>query len=162
MREASLLLATILTGIVTGFYLSHSLVLGPMFSWLSDPTRLPLLQQTYAEFRILHPPWLYLAVIELQQAAVVAFAALSARDRRHVLAAVAAAVCTLVVPAVHVVSGFFRLEVEVVSGVLHEPADLARFAAWNVPIHVFHTLATFAAFVILCRIRIREGRRVSA
>ena len=150
--DASHLAATILAGIATGFYLSHTLVLGPMFSWLAEPARLPLLHQTYSEFRVLHPPVLYLGVVTLQQAAALVFAVVAVSMKRDPLRAVAAAACALVVPAVHVLSGFFALEVGVVSGTIVDTARLARFAAWNVPIHVFHTAATLAAFILLCRI----------
>jgi len=146
------LLATTLAGIVTGFYLSHTLVLGRMFSWLADPSRLLLLKQTYSDFRLIHPPVLYLAIITIQQAVALGFAVLSVSLKRQVLPAVAVAACSLVVPLVHDSSGFFRLEVGIVSGAVHDATELSRFAAWNVPIHVFHTLATLAAFILLVRI----------
>jgi hypothetical protein len=156
------LIATILSGIVTGFYLSHSLVLGPMFYWLADPARQPLLQQTYSEFRVIHPPFVYLAVIAAQVVAVLGFAALSVWFGRNIPLTVAAAACSMAVPLLHVASGFFRLEVGVVSASLRGAPDLARFAAWNVPIHLFHTAATLAACVLLYYIRPAEVRGVGA
>jgi hypothetical protein len=83
LYRASHLFATTLAGIVTGFYLSHTLVLGRMFSWLADPSRLPLLKQTYSEFRLIHPPFLYIAILCIQQAAVLGFAILSLSLKRQ-------------------------------------------------------------------------------
>ncbi|TMB37805.1 MAG: hypothetical protein E6J55_25655 [Deltaproteobacteria bacterium] len=161
LYATSHLVTTILAGIVTGFYLSHTLVLGRMFSWLAEPSRLSLLNQTYSEFRVLHPPLLYIAVICIQQVAALAFSILSVLLRRQAFPAAAAAVCTLVVPLIHVASGFFRLEVGVVSGAVRDSAQLSRFGAWNVPIHLFHTAATLAAFIILCRINPVASRAVA-
>jgi hypothetical protein len=144
------LTATLLTGIVCGFYLGHSLVLGPMFSWLAADGRQGLLWQTYSEFRLLHPPLPYLAVIAAQQVSIVAFLGVSLWQRRRPMLATAAAAFALIVPVFHATSGFGALERGVVSGGVRAPADLARFAAWNVPVHLLYAAATLAAFVALC------------
>ena len=151
------LVATILTGVVAGFYLGHALLLGSMFSWLAVDGRESRLWQTYSEFRLVHSALPYLAIIGLQQLSVVTVLAVAVWQRRNVLAVGCAAVSTLLVPAFHHASGFGALELGVVSGAIRVPGDLARFSAWNVPEHFFYALATGVAFAFLLR-----GRRLDA
>jgi hypothetical protein len=145
----SWLAATVLTGIVSGFYLSHALVLGALFTWLADPARSALLWQTYSEFRKVHPPGLYLSVIGAQIIAAIVFAALSVWRRSGALPAVIAAILSLAIIVVQLASGFSALEVGVVSGTARSPEELARFARWNVPIHVCHASLALVAFLVL-------------
>lgn len=42
---------TVLVGILAGFFIAHSLLLGPFFSWFIESGKVDLLRQTFSVYR---------------------------------------------------------------------------------------------------------------
>ncbi|MDC7125264.1 MAG: hypothetical protein PQJ46_06845 [Spirochaetales bacterium] len=145
------LLTILLTGILTGFVLSHSLILGPWFTWfVSNPEKTPLLYETYSVFRQNHPPTLYNSIFMLQIFSFLVFLIFASIRKYRAPLALIAFLISLVVGIIHFGSGFGELEHAVLSGVAKDAASLARYAKWNVPIHRFHSAGCLASFILLC------------
>ncbi|MFQ5829890.1 MAG: hypothetical protein ACE5JD_12145, partial [Candidatus Methylomirabilia bacterium] len=155
--------ATAMTGAVTGFMLGHSLVLGPFLSWMLASGKGELLSQTYPVFAVSSGrPGLYAFYIisGLQTIAALAFIVLSVMRRRKVLAATIAGLASPLWQAVHFVSGFSKLEGDVLRSVSAVSPELSeKFVAWNVPIHFFYTATLVLALLILLSLPFSELKK---
>lgn len=145
------------TGITTGFYLSHSLVLGPWYTWFATtPGKLPLLYQTYTEFRAVHTPVAYYLISILQVCVLIAFTIISVIKKNNARLAVIALLSSLCAGVIHIATGFSTLEVDFVTGVELDPVALAKFASLNVPLHLTYAILMLITFILLCVYIIRN------
>jgi len=139
-----------LTGVLCGFYLSHALLFGRFVDWLVTTGRGSVLWETFPEFRAAHPPLAYYSIIVAQSLATVGFAGFSIFKRAGVCNALLAAGCSILLAAIHVGSGFRRLELDVLLGTQRSKPALARFASWDVKFHFACALLMLSGFVALC------------
>ena len=140
----------ILTGITTGFYLSHSLILGQWFTWfVINPEKLPLLYQTYSEFRAEHIPILYQSICALQILVFIIFTIFAILRKYRIRIALIALLFSISAGIIHIGTGFSKLEIDVLSGINRDSISLAKYATLNVPFHITYTFLMFISFLLL-------------
>ena len=141
-------LAALLTGIVGGFMLGHALILAQFLNWLLL-SGVPALSDAYPTFRGSAGRAgldAYYAVAGLQVIGTSAFLLVSLAARRQRTAALVAGVAGVLWIAIHYASGFGALEGTMLGSAGPISRDVAaRFAGWNVPIHVFHAVVLVVA-----------------
>ena len=143
---------TILTGILAGYMVSHSIMLGRFFSWLVASGNMDLLRQTFTVFRevskpdpnVLYDIPLYLAFVSGVIWTVLAF--ILKRDR---IIALIAGLSTFWVGNIFAISDLDEAEEAVLSGVADE--RMAQFfLSINVPIHtLFAVIYVVSLFLLL-------------
>jgi hypothetical protein len=143
-------LTTVITGILAGFMLSHSIMLGRYYSWLAeDAGRMDLMKQTYAAFRAEYRPQdLYNFFLYLSLPIGIAFVILALILKKDRILSAFAGLSTFWVGAIYFLSGLSTAE----SAVLKAEADrqiALYFASINVPAHVCFAVLYTMSFVLL-------------
>lgn len=143
---------TMLTGIMAGFMISHSVMLGRFFTWYVESDNVELLRQTFTVFRETSSPPpqlvynvpLYLAFLSGVIWTVLAF--VLKRDR---IVATIAGLSTFWVGNVFFISELNKAEEAVLSG--SADATMTQyFAAINLPIHIcFAAIYVVSLFLLL-------------
>ena len=141
---------TILTGILAGFLLSHSIMLGRFFQWFIESGNENLLHQTYTVFRAASNPHIayYIPVYLAFVIGIIwtVFAFIARRDR---IIAVTAGLSTLWVGAIFSISDLDKAE----EAVLTATADATLtqlYTALNLPIHtLFAAMYVVSLFLLL-------------
>ena len=136
---------TLLTGILAGFLVSHSVMLGRYFTWLIKSGHYEVFTGTFSVFRLATRAnvhynlflWVHLVLGILWAASC-----FIVRSRRIV--ALAAGLSSFWVGSVFFATGFASAEQAVASG-MADAATRSFFAAWNLPLH-----ASFAVFYTAC------------
>jgi len=136
---------TMLTGILAGFLLSHSIMLGRFFTWLIESGNSNIFADTFSVFRAttranVH----YNLVLWISLALGVAWTLVCFIARKSRTVAVIAGMSSLWVGCVFFVSDFAAAEAAVATGVADEMVR-EFFVSWNIPMH-----ASFAAFYTVC------------
>jgi hypothetical protein len=143
---------TFLTGILTGYMLSHSIMLGRFFSWFVESGNLDLLRQTFTVFRQTSQPdpntlyWIpiYLALVSGLIWTVLAF--VLKQDR---IIALIAGLSTVWVGMLFMISGIDEAEEAVLSG-MADAQMVQLFSSINVPIHsLFAIIYGLSQFLLL-------------
>jgi len=144
-------LATATTGLVAGFFLGHSLLLGRFFDWLLTSGRARTLAETYPEFRQGSASLdVFYALAGLQVLAGVAFAIVSLAGRRTTIPGLLVGLASVSWPTVHYLSGFGALEAAVLRNPTEAPRHVAEaFVAYNTPVHIYHATILIVAFCVL-------------
>jgi hypothetical protein len=135
------LLATVTTGLVAGFMLGHTLILGRFLDWMltTDPRQLAAAYPAFAGSAGRGGLSVFYAICGLQIVAALAFLALSLGARHHRLGAGVGASAAVLWPLVHYGSGFGAVEAVALRSVTPVSAEVAaRFVAWNLPVHTAH------------------------
>jgi hypothetical protein len=149
------LAVTLLTGLLAGFLLSHSVMLGRYFSWLIRSGNYRVFTDTFSQFRLatranVH----YNLFLWVSLAAGAGWVVSSFVVRKDRVVAVVAGLSSLWVGCVFFASGFAEAEEAVSTGVAGEALQ-QFFVSWNVPLH-----ASFAAFYTACfLLLLLSGRR---
>jgi hypothetical protein len=157
------LLATVTTGLVAGFMLSHALLLGRFLDWMlaSDPR---LLASTYPAFATSAGRGglgAFYAVCGVQIVAAVILLALALMTRRHRFAAAIAAVAAVLWPTVHYASGFGAVEAAVLrSSAPVAPEVAARFLAQNALVHAIHATLLVVGLIALLAMPLSVAPRI--
>jgi hypothetical protein len=143
---------TLLTGILAGFMISHSIMLGRFFSWSVESGRLDLLRQTFTIFREVSQPdpnTIYYIPIYLAFVSGVIWTVLAFVMKRERTIALIAGLSTLWVGMLFMISDIDEAEEAVLSGTAD--AQMAQFfASINVPIHsLFAVIYTASLFLLL-------------
>ena len=136
---------TMLTGILSGFLLSHSVMLGRYFSWLIESGNNHVFVDTFSVFRDatranLH----YNLFLWISFVVGIAWTPICFIARKTRAVAVTAGLSTFWVGSVFFASNFAAAEQAVSTGTATE-AVRRFFLSWNLPIH-----ASFAAFYSIC------------
>lgn len=152
---ASWLFATVLSGMVLGFYVSHSIVLGPFFSWFIESGKYQLLNETYATFRHQHPTNLYYILLGIQGLASFIFMISTWINGHNLIAGIIVGVCAPLAGVIHSISGFGILEINILSGRTVGQMELTNFTRWNVPIHLLYALIMLVGVVTLLLIPLK-------
>jgi hypothetical protein len=143
---------TLFTGILAGYMISHSIMLGRFFSWFAESGKLDLLRQTFTVFRQTSQPdpntlyWIpiYLALVSGAIWTVLAFVM-----KRERIIALIAGLSTLWVGMLFMISDIDEAEQAVLSGTAD--AHMTQlFASINVPIHTtFAVIYSVSLFLLL-------------
>ena len=141
---------TILTGILAGFLLSHSVMLGRFFQWFVESGNENLLHQTYTVFREASNPHIayytpvYLAFISGIVWTVYAF--IAKRDR---IIAVTAGLSTVWVGVIFSISDLDKAE-EAVLTATADPSLTQLYTSINLPLHtLFAAMYVVSLFLLL-------------
>jgi hypothetical protein len=136
---------TMITGILSGFLVSHSIMLGRFFTWLIESGNNSVFVDTFSVFRkatranVHYNPFLWISL-----AIGVAWTAVCFIIRNTRVTAVVAGLSSFWVGCVFFVSDFAAAEAAVASGTAGEALQ-QFFVAWNIPMHV-----SFAIFYSIC------------
>jgi hypothetical protein len=150
---------TIVTGILAGFMISQSLMLGPFFTWFVESDNTNLMRETYSVYRAggtfalrytLYYLPLLLSLIFGGIWTVLAF--LRKTDR---IIAVIAGLSTYWVSALFIGTGFMSVEEATMKG-LADDATFQRFASLNVPLHSTFAIIYSVSLVLLLVVAIRR------
>jgi hypothetical protein len=136
---------TMLTGILAGFLLSHSIMLGRYFTWLIESGNSRVFADTFSVFRAatranVH----YNLVLWISLAIGVVWTLICFIIRKSRVVAVIAGLCSFWVGSVFFASDFAAAEQAVATGVANQAVQ-QFFVSWNIPMHV-----SFAAFYTVC------------
>jgi hypothetical protein len=136
---------TMITGILSGFLVSHSIMLGRFFTWLIESGNNSVLVDTFSVFRkATRANVHYNLFLWISLAIGVAWTAVCFIIRNTRVTAVVAGLSSFWVGCVFFVSDFAAAEAAVASGTAGE-ALRQFFVAWNIPMHV-----SFAIFYSIC------------
>jgi hypothetical protein len=143
---------TIFTGILAGYMVSHSIMLGRFFSWYVDAGKMDLMRQTFSVFREVSDPdpnMLYDMPLYLALVSGVIWTVLSFIQKRDRVIALIAGLSTLWTAIIFFVTDLDEAEDAVVSGLANE--EVAQyFLSINVPIHAsFAVLYVVSLFLLL-------------
>jgi hypothetical protein len=136
---------TMITGILAGFLVSHSIMLGRYFTWLIESGNNRVFVDTFSVFREttranIH----YNFMLWISLVIGVVWTILCFIIRKTRIVAVIAGLSTFWVGCVFFFSDFAAAEEAVASGTASEAVRLF-FVSWNIPMH-----ASFAAFYATC------------
>jgi hypothetical protein len=148
---------TLLTGILAGYMVSHSIMLGRFFTWFVISDNLELLRQTYTAFRAQGRAHVYYDIpLLLHLLAGIPWVVLALLMKRQRLIAVVAGLSTLWVGALFLGLGFDRIEDAVMTSTA-DAETLRAFAALNVPLHatfaVIYVTSLFLLLLVPLRVR---------
>lgn len=143
---------TILTGILAGFMISHSLILGPFFTWFIESGNVDLLQSTFSVYRtsssasLLHSLYYMPLLLALISGAI--WTVLSFLLKRDRIIAVIAGLSTFWVSIIFLGTGFGEVEEAAMSGIADE-TTMQLFASLNLPIHTSFAIIYTVSFLLL-------------
>ena len=136
---------TMITGILAGFLVSHSVMLGRYFTWLIESGNNGVFSDTFSVFReTTRANVHYNLFLWISLAIGVVWTTVCFIIRKTRIVAVIAGLSSFWVGCVFFASGFAAAEAAVATGTAGE-AVRQFFVAWNIPIHV-----SFAVFYALC------------
>ena len=150
---------TMLTGILSGFLVSHSIMLGRYFTWLIASGNNQIFVDTFSIFReATRANVHYNLVLWISFVLGIAWTPICFIARKTRVVAVVAGLSTLWVGSVFFASNFASAEQAVTTGTASE-AVRQFFISWNLPMH-----ASFAAFYSICFFLLllsgfKEGRK---
>ncbi|MBN2085731.1 MAG: hypothetical protein JW748_10965 [Anaerolineales bacterium] len=150
---------TVLTGILAGFMVSHSIMLGRFFNWYIESDNLGLLHQTFTVFRETHTPGvLYNTPLYLAFLSGVAWTVLACILKRDRIIAVVAGLSTFWVGNIFFLSLLNKAEEAVLSG----GADAAMtqyYLSINLPLHTSFAVIYLASLCLLLWVPLKEQRQ---
>jgi len=140
---------TVLTGILAGFMVSHSVMLGRFFNWYIESDNLDLLRQTFTVFREANTPGvIYYSPLYLAFLSGVAWTVLAFILKRDRIIAVLAGLSTFWVGNIFFLSLLNKAEEAVLSG----SADAAMaqyYLSINLPLHTAFAVIYLASVCLL-------------
>ena len=150
---------TMITGILAGFLVSHSIMLGRYFTWLIESGNNHVFVDTFSVFRETTRAnvhynlflWISLAIGILWTSACFII-------RKSRITAVVAGLSSLWVGCVFFASDFAAAEAAVASGTAGE-AVRQFFVSWNIPMHASFAVFYTVCFLLLLLSGFRERRR---
>lgn len=136
---------TMLTGILAGFLISHSVMLGRYFTWLIESGNYQVFTDTFSSFRqATHANVHYNAFLWASLVVGVFWTLACFLEKKNRVVALIAGQSSFWVGSVFFASDFAAAEEAVATGVADE-AVRQFFVSWNLPMH-----RSFAAFYTLC------------
>jgi len=150
---------TLSTGILTGFLVSHSVMLGRFFTWLIKADRYDVFEESFSVFRLSsHANVHYNLFLVVALVIGVLYAAISLILRKDRPTALLAGLSTLWVSCVFFISRFSDAEAAVASGVADQSVR-DFFVAWNLPMHSSFAIFYAVCFLLLLRSGMRQAVR---
>jgi len=157
-------LTVVLTGILSGYMVSHSIMLGRFFNWFIETDNLDLLSRTYSQFRASGNAYrVYDIPFGLHLIFGTVLALLALVIGRHRLLSLLAGLSTWLVSAIFI--GFDVGGAE--DAVLTSTADSDRiehFLAVNIPVHTLFAgiyLSSMLGLILIVMAELRHERRTN-
>lgn len=136
---------TMLTGILAGFLISHSVMLGRYFTWLIESGNYQVFRDTFSVFRqATHANVHYNLFLWISLIIGIIYTIVSFILKKSRVTALIAGLSSFWVGSVFFASGFGDAEEAVATGVADETVR-QFFASWNLPMHT-----SFAVFYTVC------------
>jgi len=151
---------TMLTGILAGFMISHSIMFGRFFTWFVESGNINLLRSTYSVFReaaspqILYNRFLLVSVVLGPIWVVLAF--LKKKDR---IISTIAGLSTYWVAVIFFGLGFEKVEEAVMLGIADETTQ-QLFVSLNVPIHTYNAIVYTVSFLLLLVVALKKKKTI--
>ena len=148
---------TILTGILAGFMISHSIMFGRFFTWFIKSGNVDLLLSTYSVFRPSNESYdalydYFLLCAFISGIIWVVLALILKRDR---IIATIAGLATVWVSVIFIGTGFDEVEEAALSGIADE-TTMQLFASLNVPIHTSFAIIYTVSFLLLLVVALKR------
>jgi hypothetical protein len=151
-----------LTGVLSGYMVSHSIMFGQFFNWYIESDNLELLERTYTTFRAGSNVYrIYDIPLLLHLIAGTAFAALALILKRHRVISVLAGLSTWWVSAIFIGMGVGEAE----DAVLTSTADsemIQYFLSINIPAHSSFAVIYLVSLFLLLLIPLLDMRNAKA
>jgi hypothetical protein len=145
-------ITTILTGILSGFMISHSLILGGFFTWCIESSNLDLIRKGFSIYRETDNYKLlylfYYSPILISLVSGPAWVVLAFLKKRYRGISLIAGLSTYWVSVIFVGTGFGKVEKAVMKG-LADDATRQFFVNFNVPIHTCNAIIYSVSFLLL-------------
>lgn len=152
------LLTTMLTGVLSGYMVSHSIMLGQFFNWFIESGNLDLLHKTYTVFRAGSNAYrVYDIPLLLHLVAGTLFVVLTLLAKRHRIPAVLAGLSTWWVSAIFIGFDVGSAEDAVLTGVA-DHATTQYFLAVNLPAHASFAVIYLASMALLLAMPLLDRR----
>jgi hypothetical protein len=136
---------TILTGILAGFLISHSIMLGRYFTWVIESGNYQVFTETFPVFREASQAYVHYNLFFWASFFVgIIWTLFCFIIKQNRIIALIAGLSSLWVSCVFFASGFSDAEEAVATGVADE-ATRQFFVSWNIPMHT-----SFAIFYTVC------------
>jgi hypothetical protein len=152
---------TLLVGILTGYFIAHSLLLGPFFTWFIESDKISLLQQTFSIYKATpgyaHLYGLYYVPLLLSLISGGVWTILAFILKRDRVISIIAGLPTYFISIAFFATGFTNTEQAVMSGVA-DAATYQLFASENVPLHTSFAVIHAISFSLLLMIALKEIR----
>ncbi len=153
---------TVLTGILTGFMISHSIMLGRFFNWYIESDNMELMRQTFTVFReadtpgVLYNAPLYLAFLSGIVWTILAF--LLKKDR---IIAILAGLSTFWVGNIFFLSFLNKAEEAVLSGSA-DTGMMQYYLSINLPLHASFAVIYLASVCLLLWVPLKGQWKAAA
>ncbi len=154
-------ITTILTGIMSGFMISHSLILGGFFTWCIESGNTDLIRKGFSIYRETdNYPLLYLLyyspiLISLISGPI--WVILAFLKKRYRIISLIAGLSTYWVCVIFAGTGFNKVEEAVMKGIAD---DTVRqfFVDFNIPIHTYNAIIYSVSFLLLLVVVLKERK----
>jgi len=148
---------TILTGILAGFMISHSIMFGRFFTWFIESGNVDLLRSTYSVFRPLNESYdaLYDYFLLFALISGIIWFVLALILKRERIIATIAGLATVWVSVIFFGTGFDEVEEAALSGIADE-TTMQLFASLNVPIHTSFAIIYTVSFLLLLVVALKR------
>jgi hypothetical protein len=156
--------ATMLTGILAGFLISHSVMLGRYFTWMLESGNEDLLRQTFSVFReSVSPPPQIIYNIPLYLGLIfgVVYTVLSFLLKRDRIIAVTAGLSTFWVANIFFISNFNKAEAAVMSSTA-DAEVMQFFENTNLPFHITFAVIYSVSFFLLLVVALKKIQKLAS
>lgn len=151
---------TMLTGILAGFMISHSIMLGRFFTWFIESGNIDLLRNTYSVFRAAtNPQALYNFFLLLSFVLGFIWVILAFLKKKDRILSTIAGLSTFWVTLYFFGLGFGKIEESVMLGIADETTQ-QLFVSLNVPIHVYNAIIYTLCFLLLLVIAFKNKKTI--
>jgi hypothetical protein len=152
------IVTTTLTGVLAGYMVSHSIMLGRFFNWFIESGNLDLLHRTYTVFREASNAHItYDIPLYLHFAAGVAFVVLAFVLKRHRILSVLAGLSTYWTGSIFMLIDLDEAEDSVLTGTA-DAAMTQYYLSINIPVHATFAAIYLASMLLLLLIPLLDKR----
>lgn len=152
---------TMLTGILSGYMVSHSIMLGRFFDWYVESGNLDLLGRTYTVFREASQAHVtYDVPLYLHLAAGIVFVILALLLKRHRTISVLAGLSTLWTGSIFMLIDLDEAEDSVLTGTAD--AQMTQYyLSINIPVHASFAAIYLASMLLLLMVPLLDLRKAA-
>lgn len=154
---------TMLTGILAGFLISHSVMLGRYFSWMLESGNEDLLRQTFSVFReSVSPPPNIIYNIPLYLGLIfgIIYTILSFLLKKDRIIAVIAGLSTFWVANIFFISNFNKAEEAVMTSTANAEV-MQFFMKTNLPFHITFAVIYSVSFFLLLLVALKKIQKLA-
>jgi hypothetical protein len=151
-----------LNGILAGYMVSHSIMLGRFFNWYIESGNEELLRRTYSVFRASsNANRLYDVPLGLHFVAATVWVVLAFAVRRQRVIAAVAGLATYWVSAIFLATGLGTAEDAVLAGTA-DPILTQQYATLNLPVHTTFAVIYVVSLLLMLLVPLRDRTSVDS